>query len=109
MARPDYHPFIPTPAQSKIAGPNARAHAQAKLLNPRAQELFGGWDALFAQPFKGITTDGSVIPDLYRLMPNGAPTAAIVEAATALLACLSPQRQGLRDVPRRDAAQPFPR
>jgi hypothetical protein len=99
MARPDYHPFIPTPAQSKIAGPNARAHAQAKLLNPRAQELFGGWDALFAQPFKGITTDGSVIPDLYRLMPNGAPTAAIVEAATALLACLSPEQRAAMTFP----------
>jgi hypothetical protein len=93
MTKPDYRPFIPSPAQSKIAGPNARAHAEAKLLNPRAQELFGAWETLFAQPFKGITTDGAVIPDLYRLAPNGAPTAAIIDAVTALLARLSPEQR----------------
>jgi hypothetical protein len=93
MAKPDYHPFIPSPAQSKIAGPDARAHAEAKLLNPRAQELFGAWETLFAEPFKGITTDGAVIPDLFELAPNGAPTAAIIAAVTALLARLSPEQR----------------
>ncbi|MDB5409639.1 MAG: hypothetical protein JWL84_4551 [Rhodospirillales bacterium] len=99
MDRPDYHPYIPSPAQSKIAGPTARAHTEAKLLNPRAQELFGGWDRLFAQPFKGITTDGTVVPDLYRLAPNGAPTAAIVDAVAALLAMLSPDQRAAMSFP----------
>ena len=91
MARPDYRPFIPT--QTKIAGPTARAHAEARLKSPRAQELFGNWDKLFAEPFKGITTDGTVVPGLYALAPNGAPTQAMVEAANALLMRLSPDQR----------------
>ncbi|HUZ75910.1 MAG TPA: DUF3500 domain-containing protein [Stellaceae bacterium] len=93
MSRPDYRPFLPAPQQSKIAGPTARAHAQARLQSPRAQELFGAWDRLFAEPFRGITTDGTVIPDLYSLAPNGAPAAAMAEAARALLGRLSPAQR----------------
>ena len=37
-------------------------------------------------PFRGITTDGQVIPDLYAPRPEGAPTLAMIEAANALLA-----------------------
>ena len=37
------------------------------------------------QPFRGITTDGDVIPDLYTLADEGAPTAGMVEAARAVL------------------------
>lgn len=91
MPRQDYRPFLPT--QSKIAGPTARAHAEARLKSPRAQDLFGTWDKLLAQPFKGITTDGNVIPGLYALAPNGAPSEAMVEAASALLSRLSPEQR----------------
>ena len=89
MSRPDYRPFLPGPSQSKIAGPDARAHAQARLQSARAQELFGAWDRLLAEPFRGITADGKVIPGLYALAPNGAPAAAMAEAVRALLARLS--------------------
>ena len=91
MPRQDYHPFLPT--QSKIAGPTAKAHAQARLQSPRAQDLFGTWDKLLAQPFTGMTTDGTVIPGLFALGPNGAPTEAMMEAAAALLAWLSPEQR----------------
>src|SRR5258708_22219443 len=92
MNKPDYRPFIPSPTQSKIAGATARAHAEARLKSPRAQELFGGWNGLLGAPFTGITTDGQVIADLYALRPEGAPTAAMVEAVTALLGQLSPSQ-----------------
>ena len=39
MDRPDYRPFLPTPEQSKIAGPTARAHAKARTDNPRSREM----------------------------------------------------------------------
>src|SRR5579885_2163078 len=91
MAPSDYRPFLPT--QSKIAGPTARAHAEARLKSPRAQELFGTWDQLLAEPYRGITTDGTVIPGLYALAPNGAPVAAMAEAASALLARLTPEQR----------------
>jgi hypothetical protein len=93
MSEFDYRPFIPGPTQSKIAGPTARAHAETRLKSPRAQELFGTWEKLFAQKFKGVTTDGAVVPDLYALEPNGAPADAMAAAVTALLALLSDEQR----------------
>src|SRR5215470_1953297 len=84
----DYHPFVPTPEQSKIAGPTPRAHAQARIQSPRAKDLFGTWEKMFAEPFRGITTDGRVIPDLFVRKPEGAPTQAMIDAVGALLARL---------------------
>src|SRR5258708_38883389 len=94
MNKPDYRPFIPSPTQSKIAGATARAHAEARLKSPRAQELFGGWNGLLGAPFTGITTDGQVIAGLYALRPEGAPTAAMVEAGAAQPRQLSPSPVG---------------
>ena len=54
--------------------------------NPRAKELFGNWERMLNGPFRGITTDGDVIPDLYAPRPEGAPTLAMIEAVNALLA-----------------------
>ena len=56
MSADDYHPFVPKPHESKIAGPTARAHAETRTKSPRAQELFGKWEAMFNAPFRGITT-----------------------------------------------------
>lgn len=93
MSRPDYRPYLPSQAQSKIAGPTARAHAEARTRSPRARELFGTWDALFRAPFTGITTDGAPVPGLFSLQPNGAPTEAMVAAVAALTARLSPEQR----------------
>ena len=90
MSLPDYHPFLPKLEQSKIAGPTARAHAEARTKSPRAQELFGGWKKALEEPFRGITTDGAPIRDLFALRPEGAPTTAVIEAVNALLARLTP-------------------
>ena len=89
MNRSDYRPFVPAPDESNIAGETPRAHAQARLQNPRAQELFGTWAKLGAEPFKGITTDGRVQSGLFSLQAQEAPTAAMVEAVRGLLAHLS--------------------
>jgi hypothetical protein len=93
MSRPDYRPYLPSAAQSKLAGPTARAHAEARTRSPRARELFGRWDALFRQPFRGITTDGTALPGLFSLQPNGAPTESMIAAVTALTARLSPEQR----------------
>jgi hypothetical protein len=99
MSAYDYRPFLPSPSQSKIAGPTPRAHAQARLQSPRAQGLFGTWEQMFAVPFQGMTTDGRVIPDLYAPRPEGAPTLAIIEAANALLAMMSPEQRKASSFP----------
>ena len=49
------------------------------------QGLLAERRARLDQPFRGITTDGDVIPDLYALADEGAPTAGMVEAARAVL------------------------
>ncbi|MBV9578437.1 MAG: DUF3500 domain-containing protein, partial [Chloroflexi bacterium] len=41
-----------------------------------------------AAPFTGITTDGQVVPDLFRIASTGVSTQPIREAADAFLACL---------------------
>jgi hypothetical protein len=99
MDRPDYRPYLPAPSQSKIAGPTARAHADARRQSLRAREFFGSWEKLLAVPFQGITTDGSVVPDLYALAPNDAPTAAMVDAAAALLGLLTDQQRVIMNFP----------
>ena len=55
------------------------------MKSPRAQGLFAKWEQMFNEPFRGITTDGHVIPDLYAPRPEGAPTLAMIEAVNALL------------------------
>jgi len=45
-------------------------------------------DAL-ATPFKGVTTDGSVVPALFPIHASGVSTAPVTDAATAFLASLT--------------------
>jgi hypothetical protein len=90
MAAPDYRPYLPKPEQSKIAGPTARAHAEARAKNPRVQALRDGWRKSLKAPFVGVTTDGVPIKDLFALRPEGAPTQAVIEAANALLQRVDP-------------------
>jgi len=93
MSRPDYRPFVPAPGQSNIVGPTPRTHAQARMQNPRAKDLFGTWAKLGAAPFKGLTTDGHVRPGLFSLQPQDAPTPAMVAAVNDLLRRLSPEQR----------------
>jgi hypothetical protein len=90
VTTPDYRPYLPKPEQSKIAGPTARAHVEARRKNPRAQALLEGWKKQLEEPFRGITTDGLPIKDLFTLRPEGAPTQAVIEAVHALLARVPP-------------------
>ena len=93
MSDDDYHPFIPNPPNAKIAGPTARAHAEARTASPRAKELFGKWERMFNEPFRGITTHGAPVADLYARQPEGAPTLAMIEAVNALLKMMSPEQR----------------
>jgi hypothetical protein len=93
MSADDYHPFVPKLHESKIAGPTARAHAETRTKSPRAQELFGKWEAMFNEPFRGISTNGQPIPGLFARQPEGAPTLAMIEAVNTLLALMSPEQR----------------
>jgi hypothetical protein len=44
--------------------------------------------ASIAAPFKGVTTDGQVVPNLFRIASTGVSTRPVQDAADALLASL---------------------
>jgi hypothetical protein len=67
-------PFVPRP----ITPPPGYMEAAEKAL---------------AEPFKGVTTDGTVVPGLFSLQNTGVSTQPIHDAAAAFLAALSPQQQ----------------
>ena len=46
-----------------------------------------------AQPFKGVTTDGKVVPGLYSIKSTGVSTAPVRKAAQAFLASLTPDER----------------
>src|SRR5687768_504602 len=62
--------------------PTARAAEWAQ--RSRTSEQTG-----LAEPFKGITTDGTVVPNLFGARSTGVSTAPVVTAAKAFLAALS--------------------
>ena len=80
------------PQVARLQGKDARAHAQAARGNPRTQELLiEPWSRLIAEPFTGITTDGTPIRGLFDLVPDGAPAAGMVAAVRRLLGLLDDQ------------------
>ena len=50
-------------------------------------------EAALAEEFKGITTDGQIIPNLYSIEPTGKSTESIRRAADSLIASLNSQQQ----------------
>jgi hypothetical protein len=93
MSDNDYHPVVPAAGRSNIAGPTPRAHAEARMQNPRAKDLFATWAKLGAAPFAGLTTDGHVQRDLFSLQAEEAPTPAMVAAVKELLRQLTPAQR----------------
>jgi hypothetical protein len=49
--------------------------------------------ASLAEPFKGITTDGTVVPGLFSIQKTSVPTTAIKDAAEAFLTSLSSEQK----------------
>src|ERR1044071_3450699 len=93
MSADDYHPFVPKPHESKIAGPTARAHAATRIKSPRAQGLFGKWEEMFNAPSRGIATGAQAILGLFALAPDAAPAEATTAPATPLLAPMSAEQR----------------
>lgn len=59
--------------------------------NPVFDRLLGVWGPLSKEPFKGITTDGTVESGCFERQPDGAPVEATAQAATRWLHSLSPE------------------
>jgi hypothetical protein len=88
----DYHPFVPPWGQARYFG---LTHPQIlEWLPEHRREL---WKArlasLHAESFRGVTTGGEVLPGLFTLRDEGAPTGSILAAVTALLGRMTPEQQ----------------
>lgn len=87
------------PRIAGIADETAVSWAERMRAHPRAGPLFEGWlQRLATEPFTGITEDGRVVPGLFDdATDDGAPVAAMVDAARRLVAaCDDTQRAALR-------------
>jgi hypothetical protein len=62
-------------------------------LPPGLQKYLQTAEASLAEPFKGVTTDGRVVPGLFELGTTGASTRPITDAALAWLASLGAEQQ----------------
>ncbi|KAL7629609.1 hypothetical protein AAE478_001131 [Parahypoxylon ruwenzoriense] len=88
-----YLPDLSTPRFQTIAGNDAQGHARELLEHHRPPWLYGlyvHWRKLFAEPFRGVTNDGTVRPNLFPLRDEGVPIGSIVSAAQAIIAQLTP-------------------
>src|SRR5690348_12814536 len=60
-------------------------------LPPRLKPMGERARAALAEPFRGITTDGAIVPGLFALEGSGVSLAPLLEAARRFLASLSEQ------------------
>ncbi|KAI1134991.1 hypothetical protein F5Y05DRAFT_188092 [Hypoxylon sp. FL0543] len=90
-----YLPDLNTPRFQAIAQNDAYGHARELLEHHRPPWLYGlyvHWRKLFEEPFKGVTNDGTVRPNLFKLRDEGVPIDAIVAAANAVTSQLSAEQ-----------------
>ncbi|KAJ9602185.1 hypothetical protein H2200_013305 [Cladophialophora chaetospira] len=99
----NWRDFIPPPDSKRsieLATSNASEWADLRCAEPFMVGWRASWDRLYKEPYKGITTDGKVEPDLFALAKaggdQGAPTAEMVAAAANILSLAMPeQRQAM--------------
>ncbi len=65
------------------------ARSRPAELPPGLQKMLGTGEELLAKPFRGITADGTVMPQLFSIQKTGVSTRPLLDAAEAFLASLS--------------------
>jgi hypothetical protein len=86
----DFRKFVPEMGKAFHFGMTTQQFYDA-VIPDRGPREKAGVEKYLSTPFKGITTDGNIIPGLFTLRPELAPTREILKAASALLAQLSPE------------------
>lgn len=88
----DFRRFLPAPGKARYFG---KTHQQTldALPQVRTERWKARLEQLRTEPFRGVTTDGSVVPGLFALRDERAPTAAILEAVSKLLGSLPPEQR----------------
>ncbi|KIV93339.1 hypothetical protein PV10_04557 [Exophiala mesophila] len=91
-----YLPDLSIPRFTSMATKDAHVYADDFKKGgqpPWLHALYLHWRDLLKAPFKGVTTDGKVRPDLYQLQDEGIPIEDIVKVAKTALSGLTPEQQ----------------
>jgi hypothetical protein len=92
MSKSEFRKFVPEMGKAFHFGMTHEQYYEA-VLPARGQRERASVEKLLATPYKGVTTDGSIVPGLFELRPEAAPTREILGAVLALLAQLSPEQK----------------
>ncbi|KAK4195173.1 hypothetical protein QBC40DRAFT_237026 [Triangularia verruculosa] len=91
-----YHKHLPDlsiPRFTEMQKQDAHEYAKAFIEGgnpPWLHGLYLHWLKLHQEPFKGVTNDGDIKPNLFHLSPEEIPITSIVTATNHLLSLLSP-------------------
>ncbi|KAH7129143.1 hypothetical protein EDB81DRAFT_697250 [Dactylonectria macrodidyma] len=96
----EYIPPQDIPRSIELARCDTYQWAKLRCAEPFMVGWIAKWDQLVNEPYKGITVDGHVMPNLYQLADKsedlGSPTTEMVAAAQKVLEIATPeQRQAL--------------
>ena len=92
MSKSGFRKFVPETGKAFHFGITPQQFYDA-VIPVRGERTKAGIEKYLSTPFKGVTTDGNVIPGLFALRPEYAPTREVLEAVSALLARLSPEQK----------------
>jgi hypothetical protein len=92
MSKSGFRRFVPEMGKAFHFGLTHQQFHDA-VLPARGENERRGVEKLFATPYKGVTTDGTIVPGLFTLRPEAAPTRDILAATLALIARLSPEQR----------------
>lgn len=95
QAAAEFRQFLPDlslPRFTKAKEQDCYSYAETLLCEkhpPWIYNLAQTWEKLYRQPFKGLTSDGKIIPDLYQIQDEGVDVEKIVKAVENALSNLS--------------------
>lgn len=91
MSKSDFRRFVPEVGKAFHFG---LTHKQFHdlVLPARGENERKGVEELLSTPFKGVTTNGNIVPGLFTIRPESAPTGEILRAVQALITRLGPEQ-----------------
>ena len=92
--------FAPVVSLAALAALLYGAQAQREDLASRFSRMSRDAEAKgLAEPFKGVTTNGTVVPGLFAIRPTGVSTQPVRKAADSFLAALTPEQRAKTTFP----------
>lgn len=92
MSKSDFRKFVPEIGKAFHFGMSPQQFYDA-VIAVRGPRRKAGLEKYLSTPFKGITTDGNIVPGLFALRGEHAPTRKILDAVSELLSALSSEQR----------------